>query len=64
MVGTEVGLIKTTLDGLSRKKSFKVWNKRGPGAWLTHGSPGGVAAQVSDGDQNDVAAVAQAEAAG
>lgn len=62
MVGTEVGLIKTTLDGLSRKKSFKVWNKRGPGAWLTHSPPGGVAAQVSEGDQNDLAAVAQAEA--
>ena len=64
LVGCEVGLVKTTLDGLSRQKSFKVWNKRGPGSWLTHARPGGVLAQVADVDQNDVQAVAQAEVGG
>lgn len=60
-VGVEVGLIRTTLDGLSRRKSAKVWNRRGPGSWLTHGDPGGVRAQVADVDQDDVQAVKNAE---
>ena len=64
LVGCKIGLIKTTLDGLSRRKSFKVWNKRGPGSWLTHSTPGGVEAHVADVDQNDIQAVAMVESLG
>lgn len=62
LVGCEVGLVATTLDGLSRSKSLKVWSKDGPGAWLTHAAPGGVRAQHADVDQDDVRAVRDAEA--
>lgn len=62
LVGRVVGLIKVTPDSLSRTKSYKVWSRHGPGSWLTHGMPGGVAAQTADGDQDDLTAVAEAEA--
>jgi hypothetical protein len=37
--GTELTLLSTGLVGLSAQKSARVWNARGPGAWLTHASP-------------------------
>jgi len=57
--GEEVALIKTTMDGLSRNKSRKVWKRDGPGSWLTHSTPGDT--RVADVDQDDVEAVRIAE---
>jgi hypothetical protein len=64
LVGCDVALIQTSYDGLSRRKSTRVWNKLGPGAWLTHAAPGGVLAQHADVDHDDVAAVREAERLG
>jgi hypothetical protein len=61
LVGEEIALVTVTRDGISRTKSFKIWHADGPGAWLTHGRPGGVAAQVLGEDNDDVAAVERAE---
>lgn len=60
LVGWEIGLVGTTLDGISRRKSGKVWKKDGPGAWLTHSRPGGLLAQHADVDTDDVRAVDEA----
>ena len=35
----EVVLLTSGVVGLSRKKSFSVWDGNGPGAWLTHAAP-------------------------
>jgi hypothetical protein len=59
-VGEEIACVTVTRDGISRTKSFKIWRAEGPGAWLTHGRPGGVAAQVGGADRDDVDAVEQA----
>ena len=61
LVGEEIACVTVTRDGISRTKSFKIWHADGPGAWLTHGRPGGVAAQALTEDRDDVAAVEQAE---
>lgn len=61
LVGKEIALVTVTRDGISRTKSFKIWRADGPGAWLTHGRPGGVASQVGGADSDDVEAVEQAE---
>ena len=53
--------IIVTRDGISRTKSYKIWRADGPGAWLTHGRPGGVASQVLGEDRDDVEAVEQAQ---
>ncbi|MFO0756611.1 MAG: hypothetical protein U0359_08980 [Byssovorax sp.] len=37
--GTAVTLVASGVTGLSRKKSFRVWESSGPGAWLTHAAP-------------------------
>ncbi len=44
-------------DSISRTKSFRMWNKEGPGAWITHGTPGGVRAQIPEDDGDDVTTV-------
>ena len=57
LVGQEISFVTVTRDGISRTKSFKIWHADGPGAWLTHGRPGGVASQVGASDGDDVKAV-------
>ena len=37
--GTEVTLVEAGMAGFSKKKSSRVWNDTGPGAWLTHSAP-------------------------
>jgi hypothetical protein len=39
LVGTEVVLLDAGVVGLSLKKSIRVWDASGPGAWLTHSAP-------------------------
>ena len=53
MVGYEVALVPTSMDGISRRKAGRVWSADGPGAWLTHGRPGGLNAQIADGDNDE-----------
>jgi hypothetical protein len=40
--GIEVVFVQTAAAGLGTMKSFRVFKKDGPGAWLTHAAPGGV----------------------
>lgn len=37
--GTEVTLVEAGMAGFSKKKSSRVWDGSGPGAWLTHAAP-------------------------
>jgi hypothetical protein len=37
--GTEVVLVDSGVVGISKRKSMKVWDASGPGAWLTHAAP-------------------------
>ena len=53
MIGHEVALVRTSMDGISRRKAGRVWSAEGPGAWLTHGRAGGVNALVADGDNDE-----------
>lgn len=39
LTGTRVILVEAGPVGISRRKSMKVWDASGPGAWLTHASP-------------------------
>ena len=39
LVGTEVILVDAGVVGISKRKSMKVWDSSGPGAWLTHAAP-------------------------
>ena len=43
--GQEVVFVETSAADIARMKSYKVWKKDGPGAWLTHKAPGGVLSQ-------------------
>ena len=45
-IGQEVVFVKTSAAGIAVKKSFLVWKKDGPGAWLTHAKPGGTLSQA------------------
>lgn len=38
-VGHRVSLVATSGDGISSRRAQLVWNKDGPGAWLTHSRP-------------------------
>lgn len=46
--GTEVTLLPTNRDGISRLKSRRVWQRAVPGAWLTHAAPAGPHAELPD----------------
>jgi hypothetical protein len=48
--GLSVAFIKRSAAGIARLKSSNVWNKDGPGAWLTHRRPGGPLATLPRGD--------------
>lgn len=37
--GSPVVLVDSGVVGISRRKSMKVWDASGPGAWLTHAAP-------------------------
>ena len=37
--GSQVILVDSGVVGISRRKSMKVWDASGPGAWLTHAAP-------------------------
>lgn len=39
LTGTRVALIAAGVVGISKRKSMKVWDSSGPGAWLTHAAP-------------------------
>ena len=39
LVGERVALIPGSKVGIAKTKSFRVWAKTGPGAWLTHAEP-------------------------
>jgi hypothetical protein len=39
LVGTEVILVDSGVLGISKRKSMRVWDASGPGAWLTHAAP-------------------------
>jgi hypothetical protein len=39
LVGTEVILVDAGVVGISKRKSMRVWDASGPGAWLTHAAP-------------------------
>jgi hypothetical protein len=39
LTGTRVILVEASPVGISKRKSMKVWDASGPGAWLTHASP-------------------------
>ena len=53
-----VAFVASSGEGISRRKASRVWNKDGPGAWLTHGRPG--AGHVVTEDDRDDAAVVEA----
>ena len=38
-VGQRISLVATSGDGISSRRAQLVWNKDGPGAWLTHSQP-------------------------
>jgi hypothetical protein len=40
--GIDVVFVQTSAADLATRKSFRVFKKDGPGAWLTHATPGGV----------------------
>lgn len=46
LLGTEVILLKHVASGLARVKSQRVWDRSGPGAWLTHQAPRGPRADL------------------
>jgi hypothetical protein len=39
LVGTQVTLVDAGVVGISKRKSMRVWDASGPGAWLTHAAP-------------------------
>ncbi len=58
--GTVVTFVKPSMEGLSRRRSFRVWKKDGPGAWLTHGVPKGAKANVPEEIAEDLQAIDEA----
>ena len=52
----EVAFAKSSAEEITRRKASKVWERTGPGAWLTQSRPGGVLATlpVDDTDVDDV----------
>ena len=41
LVGEVVTLVPESAEGLSRRKSQKIWTRDVPGSWLTHSRAGG-----------------------
>jgi hypothetical protein len=39
LAGTAVVLVDAGVVGISKRKSMRVWDASGPGAWLTHAAP-------------------------
>jgi hypothetical protein len=39
LVGARVSLVKPSMDQIARRRSFLIWKKDHPGAWLTHRVP-------------------------
>jgi hypothetical protein len=39
LVGERVILVKPSMDQIARRRSFRIWKKDHPGAWLTHRVP-------------------------
>lgn len=60
LVGETAAFVTAPAHGISRSKSFRIWDREGPGAWLTHHNPSGRGAWVEDDDSDDVARVNQA----
>ena len=48
LVGEEVSLFADVASGLSRVKSKRLWDRTGPGAWLTHQVPRGPRADLPE----------------
>jgi len=57
LVGKEVGLFADVARGLSRVKSRRLWNRSGPGAWLTHQVPRGPKAELPEEVGEDIKAI-------
>lgn len=58
--GTEVTLLKHVPSGLARVKSQRVWDRKGPGAWLTHRVPRGPRADLPAEVAEDMNAIEKA----
>lgn len=57
---TDVILLKHVASGLARVKSQRVWNRTGPGAWLTHQAPRGPKADLPTEVGEDMKAIEKA----
>ena len=57
---TDVILLKHVASGLARVKSQRVWNRTGPGAWLTHQAPRGPKADLPAEVAEDMDAIEKA----
>ena len=60
LVGEIAAFVAAPADGISRTKSFRMWNNDGPGAWITHRPPGGVRAQLHEDDGDAVTTITEA----
>ena len=56
-VGSRVTLVAPPMDGISRRKSFAIWNRDVPGSWLTHANPRGAGADLPDDVAEDLTAI-------
>ena len=51
----ETAFVSAPADAISRRKSQRIWQNDGPGAWLTHCKPGARHAVTLEGEPDDVA---------
>jgi hypothetical protein len=57
LVGEPVTLVPPPMDGISRRKSQSIWDKDGPGGWLTHAVPKGKGMDLPDDVGEDLAEI-------
>jgi hypothetical protein len=57
--GETVTLLRVSDGSISRSKGWSVWQKDGPGAWLTHSRPTSLRARLPEEVEDDVDAIRQ-----
>jgi len=53
LLGSRVILVPPPMDGIARRKSRSIWNRKVPGSWLTHSTPRGPNTSLPDAISED-----------
>ena len=60
LIGERVMLVKPSMDQIARRRSFLIWKRDVPGAWLTHRVPNGRDAELPGEVAEDLTAITRA----